>query len=145
MPKIRGTRLLASALKMYRLRAFQRCMTGYIGVSYTVGKLLNSTFQYTLRNQGDTNVYSCTRNGRPWGVYTQLAYLILQSFCGRVIGMSLVHTDQQCTTTERPQIDRMKKHNIYSQNHNKNRRGWLYRSRAIPTTMGGIMRIQSKQ
>ncbi len=34
-----------------------------VGMSYTVGKLLSLS---ALGNQGNTNVYSCARNGRAW-------------------------------------------------------------------------------
>ena len=63
LPKIRGTRFLVGGIEKYRSRAFQRYMTclSWIGMSYTIRKLLNSTFRYMCKLWENRGTRVCIR------------------------------------------------------------------------------------
>ncbi len=81
LSKIRGTRCYQKAELDSFPTIYGTPMLLYIGVSYTVGKLSSPGFQLTLRKLGDTNVYSCTRNGRHYSLCVNLYWPLILGFC----------------------------------------------------------------
>ncbi len=61
LPKIRGTRFLASALESTVQELSNDIWHAYIWVSYTGGKLLNSTFQYMYKLYETRGTRTCIR------------------------------------------------------------------------------------